>query len=156
MNVYSRTRRVAALICCLTALSLGGLAVATPAQAAINPNGAVPTSGAVTSDPTAAAAYSVIPASDLCPSGTIVKMFGNTINQVCIFAPGTFPAGGPYTTLVSFVPNRVWLHQHLNGSGWADCFRDPFYPNSGAAWNVAGSRDANPGNILVSLNTATC
>lgn len=34
-----------------------------------------------------------------------------------------------YNTLASFAPNREWLYQKANGSGWADCFRDPFYPN---------------------------
>ncbi len=50
-----------------------------------------------------------------------------------------------FNTLVSFVPNRLWLHQTTTGGGWADCFRDPFYPSSGAAWNVTGTRDAEPG-----------
>lgn len=157
-TIHSRARHGAALAACAVTLSLSALTAAAPAQATVNTGGAVPAPGAVKVAPRSApaAAYSVIPAIDTCPSNTIVKMFGNT-DQVCIFAPTTVNTTGlTFTTLVSFVANRVWLHQFANGGGWADCFRDPFYPRSGAAWNVTGTRDARPGNILVSLNTATC
>jgi hypothetical protein len=159
ISIHSRLRRGAALIACAMTVSLGALTAAAPAQATasadpVSVSGAV--SGAAAGSDTSTADYSIIPATDNCPSGTIVKMFGSN-DGVCIFSAGTIPTTGQtFTTLVSFVSNRVWLHQNANNSGWADCFRDPFYPSSGASWKLTGSRDATPGNIQVSSNTATC
>ena len=46
--------------------------------------------------------------------------------------------------------NRIWLHQHPDGSGWADCFRAP-----NTTWSL-NMLQMNPGNVQISSNTAPC
>jgi hypothetical protein len=70
----------------------------------------------------------------------------------------TYPCSGTYGVLVDYGPflqldnpcsDRVWLHQHSNGSGWSYCVSphaDVSLPESVSA----------PGNLQVSGNTAAC
>ena len=42
------------------------------------------------------------------------------------------------------------VHQNADGSGWADCF------SGGSPYYVGGTRDANPGNLEETSNSAYC
>lgn len=46
--------------------------------------------------------------------------------------------------------NRIWLHQHPDGSGWADCFRA-----ANTTWSL-NRQQMNPGNVQISSNTTPC
>jgi hypothetical protein len=52
--------------------------------------------------------------------------------------------------LINTTGNRIWLHQNADGSGWADCF------SGGSPYYVGGTRDANPGNLEETSNSAYC
>ncbi len=45
---------------------------------------------------------------------------------------------------------RVWLHQHMNGSGWSYCI------SGGAFANLAGTKYASAGNLLATKVIAPC
>jgi hypothetical protein len=99
---------------------------------------------------TAAASASQTPAR--CgPSNATVHLGGASRNlYICGVGTLNTTGSGPYTLLEKSTHNRVWLHQHANGTGWADCF-----------WAddvdiVLRGRDQNPGNVQVSSNTASC
>lgn len=66
---------------------------------------------------------------------------------------GTTNLSGPdqYTRVVfSNHSNRIWLHQHPDGTGWADCYEGP---NTEFAIQTLHN---NPGNVQVSSNLAHC
>ncbi len=72
-------------------------------------------------------------------------------------APYCFQGGGTYNTQgldVHVLTNgwgfRVWMHQHVDGSGWADCF------DNNNAYDVRGTRDEYPGNVQLTGNTSPC
>jgi hypothetical protein len=79
-------------------------------------------------------------------------------NAVTIGVSGTLCYYGSDATYIgeanSFLFNstgyRVWLHQDLNGGGWADCF------SNNNAYLTSGTRDDNPGNLYISANTSAC
>jgi len=92
-----------------------------------------------------------------------VRVVSNAIIASCLTqSPSAFQAlfattdlmlhisGRP--TVFSSIPrgNRVWLHQDLNGGGWADCF------SNNNAYLTSGTRDDNPGNLYISANTSAC
>jgi hypothetical protein len=59
---------------------------------------------------------------------------------------------GPFYSLGDRGSNRIWLHQHPNGKGWADCFQH----SGGEHTFTLTGRDTTPGNIQVSANTSPC
>lgn len=63
---------------------------------------------------------------------------------------------GPFSDLWITSANRVWLHQNANNSGWADCFSNWYWPGGKTEFSLAGSQDANPGNIQQAANTTFC
>lgn len=86
------------------------------------------------------------------PSNSIVHLQGPGGRNLYICAVITVDTVGlgPFNLIEKTTHNRVWLHQHADGSGWGDCFwaDNVDTPLSG--------RDQNPGNVQVSSNTASC
>src|SRR5215472_12484988 len=64
-------------------------------------------------------------AADNCPSGSgaLVGLHDQQGGVDCFFRVATYVPDivPPYTSMTIHVKNRVWLHQHADGSGWADC-----------------------------------
>ena len=56
---------------------------------------------------------------------------------------------GPVSSAANGCANRVWLHQYLNGSGWAYCI--PGHTNPTIPTRYQAAQQA-----LVSANTASC
>jgi len=59
---------------------------------------------------------------------------------------------GPFVSLRTSVPDRIWLHQHADWSGWNDCFQ-----HAGGVYTFQLSgRDTTPGSIQLTANTTPC
>lgn len=158
MDTRSRFRRLAVIAAGAVALGAGVLAAAGPAQAAASHPGVIVASQTMTvttpsPDPTAVeyAIRAADAAPNVCgPSNAWVAMLGDNVDvYLCGVATAPTAGLGPFFDITSTVRNRIWLHQNANNSGWADCRRGP------GEWLLSG-RDANPGNIQVSANTAAC
>jgi len=130
----------------------GSASASVVQQRSITPNVTAIEYGAVSAHGTAvakaAATTSITPALSACD----VVYWRDTSSDLC--ATGTYYDGGapyrwPVTTLDLYAPNRVWLHQNEDGSGWSLCL------TGGYQWTVTGDYQ-DPGNILVSGNTAAC
>jgi hypothetical protein len=167
MITLPRLRRTVAVAGFAAALALGGLAAtASTASASTSPaqSGTALVLGKVAA--TSTASYSIVPvgaatpatvAPDACTSSNAHVILWGTRYDVFICVVGTVNTAGkgPFYELDSNVTNRIWLHQNANNSGWADCFRD-VYGTGGEYWTLTGYRDAYPGNIQASANTAVC
>jgi hypothetical protein len=70
----------------------------------------------------------------------------------CMQTPGTRdnPNIGRFRALVNSTGARVWMHQFRDNSGWATCF------DHGEAYELSGTREADPGNIQISTTTSNC
>ena len=102
-------------------------------------------------------AVTVTPAAaDNCPagSGALVGLHDQQGGVDCFFSVGTYvpDIAPPYTSMTIHVKNRVWLHQHADGSGWADCFET----QTPAHTFTLSGRDQQAGNLQISSNTARC
>jgi len=90
-----------------------------------------------------------------CPvGGWLVEIYRSSFGW-CFYALGSYAqvnGTGPFDSLRIRVVNRVWLHQHADGSGWGDCFETQNPPST---FGLSG-RDRNPGNLQIALNTAPC
>ena len=90
--------------------------------------------------------------SDSCTGTTYwARLTGEATIYVCGVSTRRLGGSDIYTLLsISNHRNRVWLHQHPDGSGWAICFEGP-----DRTFSLNGS-DENPGNIQIVSNTAAC
>ena len=88
----------------------------------------------------------------MCPTFNAMAYLegGPSVGGFCYYPSTTTTVNGSYTVLTNGSGYRVWLHQNADGSGWADCF------SNNGVYNIYGTRDAAPGNIYVSTNTAPC
>jgi hypothetical protein len=68
-------------------------------------------------------------------------------------APGTYhtQGQGPFLSIDDLTPNRIWLRQNPDGSGWSDCFQSPI-----ARTFTLSGRDHQPGSVLVGPSTNRC
>jgi hypothetical protein len=70
----------------------------------------------------------------------------------CQTASGTQgnPGIGSLRSLVNSTLYRIWFHQTASGGGWADCL------DADMSFLLTGTRDANPGNIQITVNPNPC
>jgi len=134
----------------------GTLAGALMFVAGLSGLGATPAAAQVTGSPAAATVVPGVSTDANCAagSGTLVGVHDAQGKVECLLTTGTFPVviPPPLTYMVLHSTNRVWLHQNLDSSGWADCFHTSSPPTR----RDLHGRDTDPGNIQVSSNTAAC
>jgi hypothetical protein len=148
VTITRRIRAATALAMCATA-TVAGLLVATPAQAQ-SAAPIVPAAGNTAVSMHAADSGKM--ADVAAPRCDFIISRGTAI-QMCNL--GTYLDGGrpyrwPVTHLdASVFSNRVWFHQNEDGSGWSKCYSGGSIENIPVAFQ-------DPGNILLSANTAPC
>ncbi|HEY7144948.1 MAG TPA: hypothetical protein VH637_11920 [Streptosporangiaceae bacterium] len=104
------------------------------------------------SGPAASAGEAARVAPDACGAGNYWVRLQDGFNvYLCSVTTKNLSGNTLYQTLyIGNRNNRVWLHQHADGSGWADCFH-----GQGLRAGLNG-HDQNPGNIQVVSNTSPC
>jgi hypothetical protein len=101
---------------------------------------------------TGVAGTTAVQASGCTPTNYGVAAHG-AIGGIYLCTPGTHRTlgQGPFFSISDRIPNRVWLRQNPDGSGWSDCFQSTF-PRT---FTLRG-RDREPGSILVGPSTSRC
>ncbi|HET7015337.1 MAG TPA: hypothetical protein VFI65_15570 [Streptosporangiaceae bacterium] len=152
-----RTRLATVLVGGALALSLGALTTAAPALAA-GPGAAQ--HGSYRLVPVSSGAAKARPGNTAATCNSTnweVRLIGSHGNKyLCSVSEINTTGLGPFSELDINAPNRVWLHQNADNSGWADCFSDIGWPDFLEEFSLSGTRDANPGNIQMAGNTTFC
>ena len=85
-----------------------------------------------------------------CGPANAVAELGGYVEDFIACGPSTQNTTGySFSDLTISGPNRVWLHQYANGTGWADCF-SPHGEYALSGRNVA------PGNFQYTTNDYNC
>jgi hypothetical protein len=141
----TRLLRLLATSAAATALALGALTTTASAATATIPT----TASAGRAVHATASAGTAAPA--VCGNYALVFWGGSNATWFCTL--GFYYAGNQYGWPVTRIDNdsshRIWLHQFADGSGWSLCL-------TGNAIHFLGGAYQDPGNILVSANTAPC
>jgi hypothetical protein len=101
---------------------------------------------------TATAGATAARASGCGPASFRVAALGE-IGDAYFCDPGAYhtQGQGPFFSIDDRIPNRIWLRQNPDGSGWSDCFQSP----SPRTFTLSG-RDHEPGSVLVGPSTNRC